>query len=181
MLDDVNQDHPMDLQTANAMEFSDSFFRRLDPRVVRLWRLTYLVGYGVLLVALLASLIVISRLGTISFWFLMAVWFALALGCVWISWWRPPRAYRSWGYRMNDKVLEIRSGLLIERTRLLPLSRVQHVDIERGPFERRFGLASLVLHTAGTHSSSITIPGLDADEARKLRDHLVEIGGDDAV
>jgi membrane protein YdbS with pleckstrin-like domain len=44
-----------------------------------------------------------------------------------------------------------------------------------------YGLASLVLHTAGTHSASIRIPGLDAEYAVRLRDHLVEIGGDDAV
>jgi membrane protein YdbS with pleckstrin-like domain len=44
-----------------------------------------------------------------------------------------------------------------------------------------YGLASLVLHTAGTHSANILIPGLDAGEAVRLRDRLVEIGGDDAV
>jgi uncharacterized protein len=61
------------------------------------------------------------------------------------------------------------------------VTRLQHVDLRRGPVERQFGLATLVLHTAGTHAASITIPGLDADEAVRLRDRLAEIGGNDAV
>jgi membrane protein YdbS with pleckstrin-like domain len=71
--------------------------------------------------------------------------------------------------------------LLFHVAHLLPLSRLQHVDLHRGPLERAFGLASLILHTAGTHEARITIPGLDADEAVRLRDRLVEVGGDDAV
>lgn len=180
MINQINQDGQVDLQPAIVTEVSERPFQPLDPRVVRLWRITNLVSYGLLLPMLLASLLV-TRLAGRFFWPVLAMWLALGLGFGWIGWWRPPRAYRAWGYRIDERVLEIRSGLLFERTRLLPLSRIQHVDIERGPFERKFGLASLVLHTAGTHSSSIRIPGLDADVARTLRDHLVEIGGDDAV
>jgi hypothetical protein len=100
---------------------------------------------------------------------------------LWLVVWRPPRLYRSWGYRIDERVLETRSGLMFQVRRLLPLSRLQHVDLQRGPIERSFGLASLVLHTAGTHQASITIPGLDPDAAVRLRDHLLEMGGDDAV
>jgi hypothetical protein len=156
-------------------------FRPLDPRVVGLWRVTDLIGFGVLLLALLMSLS-FAIFANLRFWpLLLGAWLALAALCVWYSFWRPPRYYRSWSYRIDDRVLETRSGLMFKRAQLLPLSRLQHVDIERGPFERMYGLASLVLHTAGTHSASIRIPGLDADDAVRLRDHLVEIGGDDAV
>jgi membrane protein YdbS with pleckstrin-like domain len=156
-------------------------FRPLDPRVVSLWRVTDLIGFGVLLVSLLAPLWFVIFANLRAWPLLLGAWFALAALCVWFSFWRPPHYYRSWSYRIDDRVLETRSGLMFKRARLLPLSRLQHVDIERGPFERMYGLASLVLHTAGTHSASIRIPGLDADEAVRLRDHLVEIGGDDAV
>ncbi len=112
---------------------------------------------------------------------LASAWLATAAAAVWFCLWYPPRLYRSWGYRIDAKVLETRSGRLFQRARLLPLSRLQHVDIERGPLERMFGLAALILHTAGTHSANIRIPGLEAAEAMRLRDHLIEIGGDDAV
>jgi hypothetical protein len=55
------------------------------------------------------------------------------------------------------------------------------VDLHSGPIQRSLGLASLILHTAGTHHATIMIPGLDTVEAARLRDQLVAVGGDDAV
>jgi membrane protein YdbS with pleckstrin-like domain len=167
--------------TIDQSALSEREFRPLDPRVVKLWIVTDLVGYGVLLFMLLAGLLVWGFVRPKYLWGLVIGWAALTAFCLWYSFWRPPRSYRAWGYRIDAKVLETRSGILFQRIRLLPLSRLQHVDLERGPFERMYGLSSLVLHTAGTHSASITIPGLDAGEAARLRDHLVEVGGDDAV
>jgi membrane protein YdbS with pleckstrin-like domain len=156
-------------------------FRSLDLRVIGLWRALHVINLGVLLVAALFAVAVIGfENPEIGIW-LMIGWFLLAGLSVWLTIWRPPRLYRSWGYRIDARVLETRSGIVFRVLKLLPLSRLQHVDLQRGPIERMFGLASLVLHTAGTHEASIRIPGLDAGEARLLRDHLVEIGGDDAV
>ncbi|MGE0131122.1 MAG: PH domain-containing protein [Blastocatellales bacterium] len=156
-------------------------FQALDARVISLWRISSLIGFGVLLLSLLVPVVAV---GVANPWFsvwLGLAWLALAALAVWFCIWYPPRLYESWGYRIDARVLETRSGRMFQRARLLPLSRLQHVDIERGPLERMFGLASLILHTAGTHSANIRIPGLEASEAVRLRDHLIEIGGDDAV
>jgi uncharacterized protein len=104
----------------------------------------------------------------------------LILGGVWVLWY-PPRAYQAWGYRVEERVLEIRSGVWFRVVRLLPLSRLQHVDLHRGPLERAHGLASLTLHTAGSREASLGIPGLADADAERLRDQLAAVGGDDAV
>jgi membrane protein YdbS with pleckstrin-like domain len=156
-------------------------WRSLDPRVVPLWRLGYLIGFGIMLLMLLPVVILTLLRGTAFANFYGLGWFALAAGALWYCRWRPTRAYRAWGYRLDHRVLETQSGVWFRLTRLLPLNRLQHVDLHRGPFERLFGLASLVLYTAGTSSASITIPGLDQAEASRLRDRLIAIGGDDAV
>lgn len=156
-------------------------FQLLDPRTVKLWRMNYLIGFGIVILATLAAVISIGYAAPEARMWLAAGWLALTPVCLWFSFWFPTRYYRSWRWRIDAKVLELRHGRLIERTRLIPLARLQHVDLERGPLERLFGLASLVIHTAGTHAASTTIPGLDAETAARLRDHLVEIGGDDAV
>ena len=93
----------------------------------------------------------------------------------------PRRAYHEWGYRIDDRVLELRHGVWFKVIELLPLSRLQHVDLHRGPLERWLGLASLILYTAGTHNASLTIPGLPAAQALLLRDRLVEIGAQNAT
>jgi len=156
-------------------------FRPIDPRVVPMWRLVDVIGNAVIFAALLVVLFIpkVAKFGHRPWMF--ACWGSLLVATVLFDLWWRGRDYRAWGFRLDERVLEIRSGVLFQRMRLLPLSRLQHVDIRSGPFERRFGLASLVLHTAGTHAASIAIPGLDANEAVRLRDHLVAIGGDDAV
>jgi membrane protein YdbS with pleckstrin-like domain len=156
-------------------------FRTLDPRVVGLWRATHFIFFAVLLfgsvVGIGISWIESPRGGALA----IGGWIVLAAFFGWITVWRPARLYRAWSYRIDDRVLETRSGLLVKVSRLLPLSRLQHVDLHRGPLERLFGLSSLILHTAGTHEATITIPGLDPNDAALLRDYLIEVGGDDGV
>ena len=156
-------------------------FTSLDSRVVGLWRITHLIGTGILLGLLLIPALIISLNVRAGIPWVFGLWLAVAALRFWLLYWYPARAYESWGYRMDQKVLETRSGIWWRKTHLLPLSRLQHVDLNRGPLERAHGLASLVLHTAGTHDASLVIPGLDADEAVRLRDQLVAVGGDDGV
>ncbi len=156
-------------------------FHLLDPRTVNLWRLTYLITFGIFLLVMLGVAVSTGvAVPATRIW--MAVgWGTLATICLWFCFWFPRRYYQSWRWRLDAKVLELRHGRLVEHTRFIPLARLQHVDLERGPLERIFGLASLIIHTAGTHAATTRIPGLEAEEAARLRDHLVEIGGDDAV
>lgn len=80
----------------------------------------------------------------------------LALAAVLIL---PGRRYRSWGWRLDEDELRIASGRIVRSDRIVPLGRVQHIDVVRGPLQRSLGLASLVLHTAGTRSRRRAAPG----------------------
>jgi uncharacterized protein len=84
----------------------------------------------------------------------------------------PPRRYRAWGYREGEDELHIRHGLMFRGRIVVPFVRVQHLDIAQGPVERRFGLARLILHTAGTRSAAIPLPGLAHKDAEELRDRI---------
>ena len=69
---------------------------------------------------------------------------------------------------------------LWQRETRVPASRVQHLDLRHGPLERRWRLATLVVHTAGSRFSSVTVTGLDADDAERLRDRLArQLDNDD--
>lgn len=84
----------------------------------------------------------------------------------------PGRRYRAWGWRMDEDELRIASGLMIRSESIVPIGRVQHIDVVRGPLQRSLGLASLILHTAGTRSAAVLLPGLDPGEAERIRDHV---------
>jgi membrane protein YdbS with pleckstrin-like domain len=57
----------------------------------------------------------------------------------------------------------------------VPYGRMQFVDVTAGPLDRRFGLASVQLHTASA-ATDARIPGLVPDEAARLRDRLASQG-----
>ena len=75
-------------------------------------------------------------------------------------------------WKLDAEGLWLRQGRLWWRETRVPASRVQHVDLKHGPLERRFRLATLVVHTAAVHLSGITVRGLDEADAEALRDAL---------
>ena len=86
--------------------------------------------------------------------------------------WSPPRRYRAWGYAMDGEELRVRHGVWTRVQTLVPLDRIQHIDVSQGPIERALGICSLVLHTAGTLHSQIVVPGLRRSTADRMRDEI---------
>ena len=86
--------------------------------------------------------------------------------------WLGLKQYRHTYWRLDDAGLAVRRGRLWQRETRVPATRVQHLDLKRGPLQRGRNLATLVVHTAGTKHSAVTIPNLDADDAERLRDRL---------
>ena len=84
----------------------------------------------------------------------------------------PPRRYRAWGYCEEEDELHVRYGLFTRVRTVVPFGRVQHIDVAHGPIERRFGLATLILHTAGTRGAAVPLPGLLHEEAERMRDRI---------
>jgi membrane protein YdbS with pleckstrin-like domain len=86
----------------------------------------------------------------------------------------PRRIYDRLRYRLTDRLLQVVRGWLFHVDTIVPLVRVQHIDVTRGPVEKIFGVATLVVHTAGTHNSVVTLPGLSPDRAAEIRDIIRE-------
>lgn len=84
----------------------------------------------------------------------------------------PARRYRHWGYAEGEDELQIRHGSIVRVRTIVPFGRVQHSDVAQGPVQRPFGLATLVLHTAGTHGASVQLPGLALADAEAMRDRI---------
>jgi len=84
----------------------------------------------------------------------------------------PGRRYRALGYSIDAEELRIRRGTWVRSETVVPLERVQHIDISEGPLERAFRVCRLVLHTAGTMHSLVQVPGLSRSDAEKMRDEI---------
>lgn len=106
----------------------------------------------------------------------LAVLVAFPLLGVWFA----RKQYRYTRWRLDDAGFGLRHGRLWHSETRVPASRVQHLDVKHGPLERRFDLATLVVHTAGTRNSAVEAWGLDRADAERLRDLLArQIDRDD--
>lgn len=113
-------------------------------------------------------------------WIALAWPVASALAALVLDRW-PGVAYRHVGYRADEQGLEIKSGVYWRQVINVPRSRVQHTDVAQGPLERKYGLGTLVIYTAGTEHSRVDLPGLEHGTALVLRDQLLPRETSDVV
>lgn len=86
----------------------------------------------------------------------------------------PQRMYRRLGYRIEERMLQAVRGWIVHVDTLVPFVRIQHIDVTRSLLDKMFGTATLIVHTAGTHNSIVTIPGLAPPQAAEIRDRIRE-------
>jgi len=145
-------------------------WRRLSPKYRSLRRLTTLV-----MTPLLFSIpAVIVGVATGRWWISGIIWGAAAVIVV-LRLLLIGRTWRSWGYVEREDDLYITHGVLFRTLVAVPYGRMQLVEVQSGPLERAYGLASVRLHTASAGTDAI-IPGLTPEEAARLRDRLTELG-----
>ena len=137
--------------------------KSLDRRMVRVWRISEAIALVVVAVIAAAVLAFYRPLWLVV---VCAVLVALQLVSLLVL---PQVRYRRWRYEVTTTDVLIRSGLVVVKTSVIPMVRVQHVETKQGPVLKANGLASVTVTTAG---SSFEIPGLATDEAEALRDQV---------
>ena len=145
---------------------------RLDPRAKTLWRITGALGALPLVVvgafiswSLLRVVEVPLLLGVVPF-LASLVLFVVLVGVV------PDLRWRRWRYEIRDEEVDLQRGIFWVSRTLVPLARIQHVDTQSGPLQRRFGLATVVFYTA---AGANQIPELSAPVAAGVRDRISEL------
>lgn len=83
--------------------------------------------------------------------------------------------YRVWQFEIRDDALHLERGVITRVETAVPFVRIQHVDTQRGPVERLFGLSSVVVYTAGSRGADVTIPGLRSERASAIHNQLREL------
>ena len=167
--------------SAGAQPPPDGELERLDRRVVPYWLISGVLSLLVLAVPVAGALVIFGGSLPVTIEtavVVVAVVFALLLGWQLVA---PSLAYQRWRYRIDEQLLVARYGIIFHEEKVIPMSRLQHVDLTRGPVERMFGLATLVVHTAGSDAAAFRLPGLAVERADELRDRILEARGHDVI
>ena len=99
---------------------------------------------------------------------------ALVLITLW-GLWLIRRQVSAMSYIELTEDLVIRKGRLFRQVSSIPFGRLQYVDVQSGPLERKYGMATLQIFTASP-STSATIPGLPVATAEDMRERLMARG-----
>jgi membrane protein YdbS with pleckstrin-like domain len=172
-----------DAPAGRAEAVSD--YRSLDPRYVTVQRITGWVMFGILMTvwAVVFAIVLLAREAGLRWvvWTLAIIGAGMAPPLIWLATAWPALSYRRYSYRVDEREIEIRSGVLFRRVTTVPRSRVQHTDVAQGPIARRFGLGTLVVYTAGSEYARVSLPGLEYGTAVAIRDTLLPGDSADAV
>ena len=152
-------------------------WHQLDPRKIQLDRITGWITTAVLSLGFLFGATIFALAGDdVPGWIRIGVlllWLPLTIGLAVLAYVWPPIEHRHARYRIDDELIEIQRGVVWRMSIAVPRSRVQHLDVTQGPLQRRFGLGVLVIYTAGTEHSQVTLDGLSHEVAQTLRDRLL--------
>ena len=127
--------------------------------------------------------------------FIFALALAIGLGCLlffnldvrpyWVSivvgaalfllllFWFKIAAFKKRGYSIRTQDVIYSSGLIEQETTIVPLNRIQHIELNEGLLERQFKLAALQIFTAGGQTGHLNIEGIPAEEAKSIRDLIL--------
>ncbi|MYC89058.1 MAG: PH domain-containing protein [Gemmatimonadales bacterium] len=163
---------------------ADGVRRSLDPKVIPLQRtiggivtgcvsLPLGVAFGLLWAAAGPPPGVVAGL--------VSVWTVITGGLGWWLYRWPVLHHRYASYAVHPDGIEIRKGVIWRQAISVARSRVQHTDVSQGPLERKYGLGTLGIYTAGTDHAKVSLDGLEHETALRIRDHLLPPAGDDAV
>lgn len=146
----------------------------VDPAIIGVWR--WRAAIRALFVTAIAAVIGLSLP-----WPGSTLPLLVAIGGALLTWRWPLLSYRYLRFGVDDTGIAIESGVLWRSKIALPRIRIQHTDVSQGPLERRYGVGTLKLYTAGSRHTRIELPGLNHDDAIALRDALLAEGSGSGV
>jgi membrane protein YdbS with pleckstrin-like domain len=142
---------------------------RLAPAARALWTIEALVWSVPATVAVFAiaptlrdQTGIVRALGIVAPWLMLLI----ALVAVLVV---PTLRWRRWRWRLDEDELDLRRGALTEIRTIVPVARIQHVDVKRSFSAQLVGVAAVVVHTA---AGATQIPALPDGEAALVRDRL---------
>jgi hypothetical protein len=166
------------VRLADSNPATETLFR-LAPAIQKVWTikasLAAIVVVAGVFVYDLARLL--TQRGVLPFGWTIAVLAVAIMSCVAL----PRLRYRHWRYRLREQELFLERGIFNRVRTVVPLRRIQHLDVSQDLIEREFGLGKLIVHTAGSRSSDVVLPGLAIEDANGLRDTVKDYILEDAV
>ena len=146
-------------------------YEKLDKNAILPWRIRRGISFIFLLIIVGVGLLIMNNVGPdnkYNKYMYISTGLLLLYKLIGIVIY-PIIEYKQWRYAITEDKVEIRHGIFFVTTTVIPIIRVQHITISRGPIYRKLGLSSVKIFLA---SGSFDIEGLLENTATVISESL---------
>ena len=146
-------------------------YEKLDEKAILSWRIKRIISFVVIIIIVGVGLLILKGTDVDNKYrnyIYKAIGLFLLYKMIGIIIY-PIIEYQQWRYAITKEKVEIRHGIFFITTTVIPIIRVQHITISRGPIYRKLGLSSVKIFLA---SGSFDIEGLLENTATVISESL---------
>ena len=146
-------------------------YEKLDKNAILSWRIRRGISFIFLLIIVGVGLLIMNNVGPdnkYNKYIYISTGLLLLYKLIGIVIY-PIIEYKQWRYAITEDKVEIRHGIFFVTTTVIPIIRVQHITISRGPIYRKLGLSAVKIFLA---SGSFEIEGLRENIANTISENL---------
>lgn len=154
-----------EIPSADSVEW-----QRVEPGLKRVKQLNWLLLWLIVIAVWIALVLFIDELEDVTTVTLVSIGLALLSG---FHFYAQMKSVAFMAYAVREHDLLYRSGWLVRTVRVCPFNRVQHCSVSTGIFDRKFGVSSLRMFTAGGNDADVKVQGLQLKVANDLRNWIV--------
>lgn len=156
---------PDEVQHVRSVVFGAPDLPHLDRGISRWW-----------VFKVVRNLAVLAVLAAIALWFAVGWWSVLTLAAVPIRFGAAQRRWRLRRWGLTEERVAESYEFISRHTADVPLNKAQVVTVSQSFFERRKGLATVTVRTAGGYLAVPMIPASTANDVRDRMLYAVETG-----
>lgn len=150
-------------------------YQKLNKNAIKSWTIARLIGAFITSIILIAGEIFFSRIiddfNKVRFIFTISI-ISLIIILLINSFISPTIEYKQWRYKITNDKIEFIEGIYFVRKVIIPIIRIQHIQLNQGPINKFFDLYDISIFTAGGQHK---IPNIDSERAEEISEYLKEV------
>ncbi|MGL4773331.1 MAG: PH domain-containing protein [Clostridium sp.] len=149
-------------------------FEKLNKKSKKSWLISRAIVTGIIATILIVIRVIISRNVPQDFLNKNGIFIDIGIGIILVllllnTFVYPAFEYKQWSYLITKDKIEFTEGIFFVRRVIIPIIRVQHIQVNQGPINRLLNLATITICTAGGNHQ---IPNIDIQRAEEISGYL---------
>ncbi|TDE07157.1 PH domain-containing protein [Flavobacterium sandaracinum] len=158
------------IDTSQLPKFEEVTFTALHPKYFKVVLINLLLFISILIIVPSVVSVLKPELFSGRIWLVLGIVIPIVSTLIIVF---SLVGFKKKGFAFRNHDVLFRHGIIATNTIVIPYNRVQHVALHEGLVSRYFGLAKIEIFTAGGSSSDIEIPGIEKEQAEKIKQLLM--------